>query len=52
MGEEDIFNLTTGKKSLNESCNDNGVRVVNFTTSKNPAARSTMFPHLKIHKYT
>jgi hypothetical protein len=32
--------------------NDTGVRVVNFATSKNLVVRSTVFPHLNIHKYT
>jgi hypothetical protein len=35
VGREDIFKPTTGNKSLNEISNDNGVRVVNFVTSKN-----------------
>jgi hypothetical protein len=29
--------------------NDNGVRVVNFATSKNLTVKSTMFPHCNIH---
>jgi hypothetical protein len=32
--------------------NDNGIRVVNFATSKNLRVKSTMFPHRNIHKYT
>jgi hypothetical protein len=48
----DIFKLTIGNKSLQDIGNDNEVRVVNFTTSKNLVFRSTMFPHLRIHKYT
>jgi hypothetical protein len=32
--------------------NDNGVRLVNFATSKNPIAKSTTIPHRNIHKYT
>jgi exonuclease III len=31
---EDIFKPTIGKESLQEINNDNGVRVLNFTTSK------------------
>jgi hypothetical protein len=34
LGTEDIFKPTTGKESLNEINNYNGVRVVNFTTFK------------------
>jgi len=32
---EDIFKPTIGNKSLHDICNDNGVRIVNFATSKN-----------------
>jgi endonuclease/exonuclease/phosphatase family metal-dependent hydrolase len=32
--------------------NCNGVRLINFATSKNVVVRSTMFPHHSIHKYT
>ena len=31
---------------------DNGVRIVNFASSKNLVVKSTMFPHRNIHKYT
>jgi hypothetical protein len=34
MGREDIFKLTIGNESLHEDSNDNGVRIVNFATSK------------------
>jgi hypothetical protein len=37
---------------LHEISNDNGVRLVNFATSKNLRVKSTMFPHCNIHKYT
>jgi hypothetical protein len=36
--------------SLHEISNNNGVRVVNFATSKNLTAKSTMFPHHNIHE--
>jgi hypothetical protein len=52
VGKEDIFRPTIGNESLHETSNDNGVRVVNFVTSKNLVVKSTMFPHRKIHKYT
>jgi hypothetical protein len=39
-------------KCLHEISHDNGVKVVNFSTSKNLVVKSTMFPHLIIHKYT
>jgi hypothetical protein len=38
--------------SLHQDSNDNGVRIVNFTTSKNLVVKSTMFPRGNIHKYT
>jgi hypothetical protein len=34
LGREDIFETVIGNKSLHEASNDNGVRVVNFATSK------------------
>jgi hypothetical protein len=49
---EDIFKPTIGNVSLHEIFNDNGVRVVNFATSKNLIVKSTMFPHRNIHKCT
>jgi hypothetical protein len=52
LGREDIFKPTTGNNNLHEICNDNGVRAVNFATSKNPTVKSTMLPHRNIHKFT
>jgi len=49
---ENIFRLTIGKESLHQDSNDNGVRTVNFATSKNLVVKSMMFPHRNIHKYT
>jgi len=49
---EVIFKPTIGQKSLHQDSNDNGVRIVNFATSKNLVVKSTMFPHRNIHKYT
>jgi hypothetical protein len=51
VGRENIFKPTIRNESLPEISNDNGVRVVKFATSKNLVVRSTMFRHLKIHKY-
>jgi hypothetical protein len=50
--KEDIFKPTIGNESLHEISSDNGVRVVNFGTSKNLTVKSTMFPHCNIHKFT
>jgi hypothetical protein len=35
VGREDIFKPTVGIESLHKISNDNGVRLVNFATSKN-----------------
>jgi hypothetical protein len=35
VGREDFFKPTIGNESLHEINNDNGVRLVNFATSKN-----------------
>jgi hypothetical protein len=50
-GREDIFKQTIGNENLHKITYDNGVRFVNFTTCKNLTVKSTMFPHLSIHKY-
>jgi hypothetical protein len=52
VGIEDIFKPTIGNESLHEISNDNGVRLLNLTTSKNLRIKSTMFTHRKMHKYT
>jgi hypothetical protein len=52
VGKEDMFKPTIENESLHEISNDNGVRLVNFATSKNLRVKSTMFPHRNIHKYT
>jgi hypothetical protein len=35
VGREDIFKHAIGNGSLHATSNDNGVRVINFATSKN-----------------
>jgi hypothetical protein len=52
VGKEEIFKPTVGTQSLHEISNDNGVRLVNFATSKNLTVKSTMFPHRNTHEYT
>jgi hypothetical protein len=52
VGREDIIKRTIGNESLHGISNDNGVRVVNFATSKNLIVKSTIFPHRNIHKFT
>jgi endonuclease/exonuclease/phosphatase family metal-dependent hydrolase len=51
VGKEEIFKPTIGNESLHEITNDNGIRVVNFVTSKHLTFKSTMFGHRSIHKY-
>jgi exonuclease III len=48
VGREDIFKPTIGNEGLHEASNDNGVRLINFATSKNLIVNST-FPHRDIH---
>jgi hypothetical protein len=52
VGREDIFKPTIGNECLHEISNYNGVRVVNFETSKSLTIKSTMFLHRNIHKFT
>jgi endonuclease/exonuclease/phosphatase family metal-dependent hydrolase len=52
VGRKDIFKLTNGNESLHEISNDNGVRLVNFSTSENLRVKSMMFRIRNIHKYT
>jgi hypothetical protein len=52
LERENTFKPTIGNESLQEDSNDNGVRVVNFATSKDLVVKSTMFPHQKINKHT
>ena len=52
VGRENIFKPTIGNENLHQDSNDNGIRLVNFATSKNLVVKSMMFPHRNIHKYT
>ena len=52
VGRENIFKPTAGNESLHQDSNDNGVRKVNFATSKNLVVKSMMFPHRDIQKHT
>jgi len=42
VGRENIYKPTIGNESLHQDSNDNGVRIVNFATSKNLVVKSTM----------
>ena len=52
VGRESIFKPTIGQENLHKDINDNGVRLVNFATSKNLVVKSRMFTHRNIHKYS
>jgi endonuclease/exonuclease/phosphatase family metal-dependent hydrolase len=52
VGKEDIFKPIIGNESVHEASNDNGVRVVNFATSKNVIVKSTTYPHRDNHIHT
>jgi hypothetical protein len=52
VSREGIFIPTIGNESLHEISKDNGVRLINFATSKNLRIKITMFLHPRIHKYT
>jgi hypothetical protein len=45
VGVVDFFKPTSGNENLHEIRNDNGVRLVNYATSKNMIVKRTMFPH-------
>jgi len=50
--DREYFKTDIVNESLHEDSKDNGVRIVNFVTSKNVVVRSLMFPNRNIHKYT
>ena len=50
VGREIIFKPTIGQESLHQDSNDNGIRLVNFATSKNLVVKRTMFPRWNIQK--
>jgi hypothetical protein len=52
VGREDIFKPRIGNESLYEISSDHGVRVVNFAKTRNLTLKSTMIPHINIHKFT
>jgi len=52
VGKENTFKPTIGDDSLHQDSSGNGIKIVNFATSKSLAVNSTMFPHRNIHKYT
>jgi hypothetical protein len=51
VGKEEIFKPVINNKIVHEASNDNGVRVVQFPTSKNLIVESTTFPPRNIYKH-
>jgi hypothetical protein len=52
VGKKDLFKPIIGNGSLHQISSTNGVRVINFTTSKNHTIKIVLFPHHNIHKFT
>ena len=52
MRIENIFKPTIGNESRRQDSNNNGVRIVNFATSKSLVVKNVMFPHRDIHNST
>ena len=52
LGKGDICKRTIGNESLHHDSKDNGVRIVNFPTSKSLLVYKMMFLHRNIHKCT
>jgi hypothetical protein len=50
VGIEDIFKPSIKNESSYEISNDNGVRIINFATSRYVIVKSILFPYLNIHK--
>jgi hypothetical protein len=52
LGRDNILKPTIRNGSLHQDSIDNGVRIMNFTTSNNPFVKSTFFTHQNIYKCT
>jgi hypothetical protein len=52
IGEKGYFQKAVGNESLHQGSKDNGIRILNFATSKNVVVKSTILPHRNIHKHT
>jgi hypothetical protein len=50
VGKEDIYRPTIGKCSGHAKYNDNGIRLINFASSRSMVIDSTMFDHKDVHK--
>jgi len=51
VGSKNIFNPTIGNDRPQQFSKKYGVRIVNFSTSKNLVVKSTVFPQRNIRKY-
>lgn len=52
IGKEATFRPTIGHESLHTTSNDNGMKLIDFSTAKNLIISSTYFPRKNIHKQT
>ena len=52
VGREEVYRPVIGRFSVHEKTNENGLRLIDFATSKNMAIRSTQFQHSLLGKYT
>jgi hypothetical protein len=52
IGKEAVYRPTIGRYIVHNECNNNGMRLVDFTTSKNMMIRSTCSPRKRIHLAT
>jgi len=49
---EEIYQGLIGRHSIHLNTNNNGHRIVGFTTAKNMVVSSNCYPHQEIHKLT
>jgi hypothetical protein len=52
VGKDNIYRPTTGKESIHDVSNNNGMRLIDVTISRDMTISSTYFPHKRIHKAT
>jgi hypothetical protein len=52
VGREEGLKPVIGNESLHDVSNDNGLRLITFSTSVGVVVGSTMFPHKQIHMAT
>jgi len=52
IGKENIYKPTIGSESLREITNDNGNKLITFSTARNMLISNTYFPLKNIHKQT